>query len=104
MWQAHAPVALKAGVAPDVVEAIRTGQRPSALPPDEAAVYGYCSELLTSKFVGEPAYAAALVHLAAKGVVELTCLLGYYTMVAMSLNAHGQSDPPVAGGVLPPLS
>jgi 4-carboxymuconolactone decarboxylase len=87
-----------------VVEAIRTGARPAALKPDEAAVYDYCSELLASKFVGEPAYAAALGHLAARGIVELTCLLGYYTMVAMSLNAHGQSAPPGTGGVLPPLS
>ena len=59
VWQAHAPVALKAGVAPDIVEAIRTGHRPAAAQPDETAVYDYASELLRSKFVSDAAYAAA---------------------------------------------
>ena len=104
VWQAHAPVALKAGVAADTVEAIRIGRRPAALQPDETAVYDYASELLESKFVGDAAYAAAIQHLDVKGVVELTCLLGYYVMVAMSLNAHGQSAPPGTEGPLPPLS
>jgi 4-carboxymuconolactone decarboxylase len=104
VWQAHAPVALKAGVAPDIVEAIRTGRRPAAAQPDETAVYDYASELLRSKFVSDAAYAAAIQHLEVKGVVELTCLLGYYVMVAMSLNAHGQSAPPGTEGPLPPVS
>lgn len=104
VWQAHAPVALKAGVAEDTVEAIRIGRRPAALQPDETAVYDYASELLGSKFVGDAAYAAAIQNLEVKGVVELTCLLGYYVMVAMSLNAHGQSAPPGTEGPLPPLS
>lgn len=104
VWQAHAPVALKAGVSAEIVEAIRTGQRAAAMQPDETAVYDYASELLGSKFVGDAAYAAALKCLKVKGVVELTCLLGYYVMVAMSLNAHGQSAPPGTEGPLPPLS
>lgn len=104
VWQAHAPVALKAGVAADIVEAIRVGSRPAAMQTDETAVYDYASELLQSKFVGDAAYAAALKCLEIKGVVELTCLLGYYVMVAMSLNAHGQSAPPGTEGPLPPLS
>lgn len=104
VWQAHAPVALKAGVAPDIVEAIRTGRRPAAAQADETAVYDYASELLRSKFVSDAAYAAAIQRLEVKGVVELTCLLGYYVMVAMSLNAHGQSAPPGTEGPLPPVS
>lgn len=102
VWQAHAPVALKAGVAQTAVETIRQGGRPSDLPSDEAAVYNFSSELLRTKFVSEPVYAAALAQFGAKGVVELTCLLGYYVMVAMALNAHGQSPPPDADGPLPP--
>ena len=92
VWAAHEPVALKAGLAQDAIEAIRAGRRPEALQPDEAAVCDYSRELLESKFVGDAAYAAALTAFDARGVVELTCLLGYYVMVAMSLNAHGQSQ------------
>ena len=36
----------------------------------------------------------------AVGVVELTALIGYYTMVAMTLNCH---DIPLPDGVAPPL-
>jgi 4-carboxymuconolactone decarboxylase len=93
VWQAHAPVAAKAGLADDTIVAIRAGCRPQRLQPDEAAVHDYSRELLETKFVSEPVYAAALKAFDARGVVELTCLLGYYAMVAMSLNAHGQSEP-----------
>ena len=36
----------------------------------------------------------------AVGAVELTALVGYYTMVAMTLNCH---DIPLPDGVPPPL-
>jgi 4-carboxymuconolactone decarboxylase len=35
------------------------------------------------------------------GVVELTALIGYYTMVAMTLNAH---EFPLPAGVAPPFA
>jgi 4-carboxymuconolactone decarboxylase len=93
VWSAHEPVALKAGVAADVIKAIRAGVRPHFGQEDERALHDYCKELLETRFVSDAAYAAALKHLDVKGVVELTALLGYYVMVAMSLNAHGQSQP-----------
>jgi 4-carboxymuconolactone decarboxylase len=93
VWGAHEPVALKAGVSAEAAEAIRGGRRPDFREADERAVHDYCTELLQSRFVGDATYATALQYLQVRGVVELTCLLGYYAMVAMSLNAHGQSQP-----------
>jgi 4-carboxymuconolactone decarboxylase len=93
VWTAHEPVALKAGIAGDAAGAIRAGRKPAFKNADESAVYDYCKELLEAKVVGDATYAAALQHVDVRGIVELTCLLGYYTMVAMSLNAHGQSQP-----------
>ena len=87
-WHFHAPVALKSGVAGDVVEAIRLGCRPDIQQADERAVYDYSSELLQSKFVSAATHAQALAILGVTGVVELTAFLGYYVMVAMTLNAH----------------
>ena len=40
------------------------------------------------KTVGEETYRRALARWRAVGVVELTALIGYYTMVAMTLNCH----------------
>jgi 4-carboxymuconolactone decarboxylase len=93
VWAAHEPVALEAGISADVAAAIRAGRRPQFREGEEGAVHDYCTELLRSRFVGDAAYGAALQHLGVTGIVELTCLLGYYGMVAMSLNAHGQSQP-----------
>ena len=64
--------------------------------------------------VPEAAYAAVLARWGVRGVVELTALIGYYTMVSMTLNAHGVPLPdgekeavaPIGGGLvdMPPAS
>ena len=100
IWHFHAPPALEAGIASDVVDAIRAGDRPQLRQQDEQAVYAYSVELLESKFVADDTYACALGALGVKAIVELTALLGYYVMVAMALNAH---DLPLPDGVAPPL-
>ena len=87
-WSAHEPVAAKTGLAPNVLSAIRAGQRPAFTAADEAAVYDYCTMLLQTKFVADDIHARATQAVGACGIVELTALLGYYVMVAMSINAH----------------
>lgn len=99
-WHFHAPIALKSGVGNDVVEAIKVGGRPSVQRADEQAVYDYSRELLQSKFVSAATYARALAILGVTGIVELTAFLGYYVMVAMTLNAH---DLPLPAGATPQL-
>ena len=88
MWKAHQPVALKAGVGGDAVAAIESGQQPQFQMADEQAVYDYSAELLKTHFVTEASHARALAVLGTTGLVELTALMGYYVMVAMTLNAH----------------
>ncbi len=87
-WVVHAEAALKAGVAPAVVEAILDGRAPKFSDPDEAEVYVFVRELQLSGRVGDPAYDAVRTRWGERGVVELTALTGYYTMVAMTLNTH----------------
>jgi 4-carboxymuconolactone decarboxylase len=101
IWNAHEHVALKVGVASEAVAAIKVGRRPSLPMTDEHAVYSYCAELLETKFVANTTHAQALGALGVTGIVELTALLGYYVMVAMTLNAHELPLPP---GVDPPLA
>ena len=99
-WQQHAPAALKGGLDPAVVEAIRLGKTPRGMKPDEQAVYDYARELHESKNVQDATHAKATAVLGVTGVVELTALIGYYTMVAMTLNAH---DIPLPEGEEPQL-
>jgi 4-carboxymuconolactone decarboxylase len=85
-WHAHAPLAIAAGLDPAAVEAMRVGQTPQFLEPDETVVYGFARELTTTHQVAEASYQRAIDILGVKGVVELVGILGYYTLVAMTLN------------------
>lgn len=93
-WVMHEAVALKAGLGEDLVQAIRQGRRPQFAAAEDAAIYDYCAMLLETKFVDDATYKRALDVIGARGIVELTAMLGYYVMVAMSLNAHELPLPP----------
>lgn len=99
-WVVHAEAALTAGLAPAVVDAIRDGRPPGFSDPDEAEVYAFVREIQLSGRVGDAAYQAVRERWSERGVVELTALVGYYTMVAMTLNAHRI---PLPDGMAPAL-
>lgn len=99
-WLVHAEAALKAGLSADVVEDIRHGRDPAGADPSERLVYDYCRELQQRRFVSAKTYEAATRQWGVVGVVELTALIGYYTMVAMTLNAH---EIPLPAGATPQL-
>src|SRR5580692_6269144 len=46
-WFAHAPLAIKAGLAPDIVAELKANKRPTSMLPEEAAVYDFVTELTT---------------------------------------------------------
>ena len=46
-WFAHAPLAIKAGLSPDIVAELKANKRPSNMPPQEAVVYDFVTELTT---------------------------------------------------------
>jgi len=87
-WAIHAKEALKAGLAADVVTAIKEGDVPQF--PDEAGkeVYQYTKEMLMDGKASLDTYQAIVKRWGEKGIVELTAVIGYYSMVAMTLNAH----------------
>ncbi|HEU0204976.1 MAG TPA: carboxymuconolactone decarboxylase family protein [Burkholderiaceae bacterium] len=97
-WYAHRIEAEKAGIERAVIEAILAERRPPSLPEDDATVYDFALELNRFKSVSDATYAKALKRFGERTVVELTALVGYYTMVAMTLNAH---EIPLPEGVEP---
>lgn len=111
-FRVHAQAALAAGVEPAVVAAIRDGRAPVFADPAQAEVYAFAREIQQTGAVDEATYRAVERRWGVRGVVELTALVGYYTMVAMTLNAHcidpveggAPTLPPSAGGLtdLPP--
>ena len=68
--------------------AIRIGERPD-LQPGDAAVYEYARHLLMTGDVPDAVHAGVVARLGEEGAIELTAVIGYYTMVAFMLNAQG---------------
>ncbi|MBK1657516.1 carboxymuconolactone decarboxylase family protein [Paracraurococcus ruber] len=93
-WYAHAPIAAKQGVPEAVIEAIGTGAAsiPFDAEPDRVVV-GFVREVLRTGQAGDATYAAALALLGEKGVVELTGLVGYYSLLALQLNVFQVAPP-----------
>lgn len=92
-WAAHKPIALKAGISDDVVEAIRTGNEPVFDKEDEEIVYRFSVILHTERKVSDALYARAVDVLGQETVVDLTGLLGYYTLISMTINVFEVPPP-----------
>jgi 4-carboxymuconolactone decarboxylase len=101
-WLMHAPLAIKAGVSPAAIDALRAGARPKGLPADEESALDLATELLTNHGASEPTYAQALGQFGEQGVVELTTLVGYFVMVSWLMNvAHTPAQAGAQGEALP---
>lgn len=97
-WYAHRIEGEKAGLEPQLLEALLAQQEPAFASEDERAVYRYAMELNRNHSVSGATHRAVLDRLGINAVVELTALVGYYTMVAMTLNCH---EVPLPEGVAP---
>jgi 4-carboxymuconolactone decarboxylase len=95
-WQAHAPAAVEAGLDPTAVEAIRAGGAPLLQREDEAAVYAFAHELIQTRRVSDATYQRAAAALGVKALVELVGILGYYTLISMTIKAFEVPLPPGA--------
>ncbi len=93
-WSAHEPTAQRAGVAEDVIDAVRYNRELAGLPEKDAVVIRFGRELLRAHKI-EPALYAKVVELFGRqGMVDITLTLGDYVMTAFLLNAVDQQLPP----------
>ena len=99
-WWVHARTAAECGVSAEALAAISTGDAP-ALPEDEWEIYEFARQLQQSGQVELPVYRAVQARWGDVGVVELTAVIGYYTLVSMTLNVH---EIPLPEGVVAPLA
>jgi len=100
-WAAHKPIALEAGLSPDVIEAIRTHQDPLFEHEDEAVVHAFSKTLHTERHINSDLYSRAVDILVEASVIDLTGILGYYTLISMIINVFEVSPPE---GALPEMS
>ena len=99
-WQAHYPIALKAGIRQETADAIADHRRPGAMSTDEEIVYDYTSELLKNKQISDVTFERAKSRFGSQGIVDMTGIVGYYTFLSMQLNA-AQYQIPKDGKKLP---
>ena len=99
-WLQHQALAEKAGIAPATIVDLKQGKRPGGMKDDEALVYQFLTELHATKTVSDGTFNAAKQKFGEQGVIDLTAVSGYYTMLAMILGVAGN---PVPAGVVPPL-
>ncbi|MBC8337954.1 MAG: carboxymuconolactone decarboxylase family protein [Alphaproteobacteria bacterium] len=84
-WNAHAPIAEKEGLSQGVINAIAENRPPDFSSDAESAVHAFCRELHEIHHVGDETYEAAIAAIGQDGVIELTVLCGYYTIISMTL-------------------
>ncbi len=87
-WTAHKRLALEAGLDPRTVDDIAAFRADPYLRDDrERAVFRVASALLAQTRLDDDLYAVGIAVLGETGMVELVAILGYYCMVALTLNA-----------------
>ena len=92
-WYAHARLAREAGIAESVIEAIRKGEEPRLEDEESRAVYAVARELHRTRALSDATYAIAEKALGREALVDLVGIIGYYTLVSMTLNAFDVPTP-----------
>jgi 4-carboxymuconolactone decarboxylase len=103
-WDAHARLALEAGVSAETVDALAQGRRPDRLTDDEAILYDLGTEIHHHKGVSDPTYARAVKRFGEQGVIDAVGITGYYTLIAMVLNTARTPLPPGRTPALAPFT
>lgn len=92
-WWAHARLARQNGVSDEVIDAIYAGLRPTMGPADELIAYDACRALHEHHELPAEQYAAVVEQFGEEGLMELVATIGFYTMVAMTLQAFEVTVP-----------
>jgi 4-carboxymuconolactone decarboxylase len=86
-WAIHAPIAEREGLSPALIAALERRERPTSMADDEAAVYELCIELHRLHRVSDATWSRAVALFGEQGTLDLIGINGYYTMLAMVMNA-----------------
>ena len=91
VWGIQGVIGAERGVPRSTIDAIRD-DRSDGIPPDDLQIIDFTRQLLRKNRVDEPLARAVLARLGADQYVQLTTCIGYYAMLAMTVN--GAELPP----------
>jgi len=95
VWNAHHAYGVRMGLAPETVEAIRRGVRPTTLTKDEQAIYDFADEFLRTRAVSDATLNAARAVLGGdRGIVDLVGTMGLYQISSMVVALDKTPLPP----------
>ena len=92
-WSSHAPQAELAGIAPEIVAAIRENRTPDFKRDDERVAHAVASEIMATKALSRATYDQAIAQFGEQGTVELISTIGYYAMVGIFLKSFDVPTP-----------
>jgi 4-carboxymuconolactone decarboxylase len=92
-WFAHAPIAEREGVSPKVIADIQAGKRPTGANKEELALYDFIEELYKTRRVSDKTYERVYNFLGEEALVQFVGILGYYALIAMTLNVFNMMPP-----------
>jgi 4-carboxymuconolactone decarboxylase len=97
-WAAHAPRAVEYGIPQSVIDEVFAGKRPTGTA-EQQLLYDVCDTVHREHLLPLPLYRQAVETFGEHGLVEIMAIIGYYTLVSMTLNvfevqvAPGQETP-----------
>ena len=101
IWDPHVKLGLAAGAPETAFHAIDTLGPLDGLTADEALIIRYGRELLEARDVSDATVEAVRERYGEKGLLELTAVMGVYTMNATILRAMDHPAPPGARRLTP---
>jgi 4-carboxymuconolactone decarboxylase len=85
-WAAHVGHAQKAGIPMDTIRAVYEQRGAETFSLDDAQIVSFVREMIHRHRVSEPTFQAIYGRFGEKGMVELAATIGYYAMLACTLN------------------
>ena len=93
-WQAHLQPALAAGLDPNIIDSLSVDKPPIFAAEDEALVYEFTRELNIKRDVSDTLYARSISILGNAGTVDLVGILGYYSLISMTIKVFNVNPMP----------
>ncbi|MYZ50370.1 carboxymuconolactone decarboxylase family protein [Propylenella binzhouense] len=92
-WEAHAPIARGEGVPDEIIAAIAAESEPPFEDERDRLVHTFARESLAGRRVSDATFAGCREAFGEAGAVDLAGLVGYYTLLALAINAL-EVEPP----------
>jgi 4-carboxymuconolactone decarboxylase len=85
-WFAHSGIAIEAGIKTETIDALRQGQIPEFDDLEQQIVFEFAVTLHIKRRVPDDQFNRTVDQFGKNAVVDLVGILGYYTLISMTLN------------------